>query len=287
MSSLMYRRPEGIRIVDMAKYIDDYAYTDEIDVSKMFEYLYHLSICFAKRRRFFKRPLEYDAFGVWCASVLYRRYHSPRQYNEKTNPNGNVQRVKSIINLLKNTIFFLYKKYLNENKREVFTADVDTSNVAMDFAIKRMDRDNSTYISIEIQHYFTQISNDIRKIIKETPYANNKTLCNNLYISCVLSIIKSITLSNTSKEILANSCKTNEKREDLIDRLYKEEKESSLTLFHLEDSMRDFVQLTINKVLASIKDNMKYIIGSYATSDSLLKSVLKSAYDLEELNSYD
>ncbi len=40
----------------------------------------------------------------------------------------------------------------------------------------------------------------IQKVVLETPYRNNKLLVKNLYLSCIINILKNITLNNKERE---------------------------------------------------------------------------------------
>ena len=134
---------------------------------------------------------------------------------------------------------------------------------------------------------FKEIPEMIREILDETPYANDKIAYMRLYKSCLISLIKSFTLSKYSEESLD---KRNEKDLDVsvefLSKTFKREQEDATTLWRLEESMKDYVELLITKIKYRITDEINDVIRSYSLSVDTIDDILTSQDSINQQDDY-
>ena len=77
------------------------------------------------------------------------------------------------------------------------------------------------------------------------PYRVGTVEWENIYLSCLLSFLNSITLSRASIARVRHFAKNAKLSAELIDKIYKRERENSTILFHLPDSMHDYITVLV------------------------------------------
>lgn len=65
--------------------------------------------------------------------------------------------------------------------------------------IQKARNNNAPILRIEFEYYLNKICKTVRVFLKTTPYADDKIMFHRLYVSCLMSLINSITLSNANK----------------------------------------------------------------------------------------
>ena len=103
----------------------------------------------------------------------------------------------------------------------------------------------------------------------------------NLYVSCLLTILKTITISNKNIVRIKNKEDRVLPVENLVDQIYAEENKDNIVIWHLDKAYSNYIATLINKIKKEIAKDLKYIIGSFEPPDSLIKDLLISP--LEEI----
>ena len=97
--------------------------------------------------------------------------------------------------------------------------------------VSTITSDNRSLLEIDVIEYVGKIDRLIKGVIRNTPYSNDKLMCHRLYISCLISLLKSVTLSNHNRDRLYD--KDNKLRiniDHLLENMYYEENVNSPTV---------------------------------------------------------
>lgn len=109
-------------------------------------------------------------------------------------------------------------------------------------------------------------------------------MCYRLYVSCMLSLLKSMTLSNPAKKKLAAASAA--KGDSLLFKLYAKEKADCVTLWHLPPPMSGYVAVLVAKARKALAASVSDASHSLDLTDETLDSIMASAYqqfdDLKE-----
>ena len=92
-------------------------------------------------------------------------------------------------------------------------------------------------LHIDFEFYLKKMSYTINHFLKTTPYANDSVMMHKLYISCLMTLLNQITLSNYNKRRYENRLKRGYNLEDFINKVYNEELAYSVVTFHLDINM--------------------------------------------------
>ena len=286
---MTYTKPKNVRYVDMAIYIDSIIYSKELtekEQNTVYEYLYHLFNMLAIKHKYFKKASDYDEYCLMAAKNAYYRLTNKKQFLPDDDPKK-LPKIKSILNWVKNVAYGFKVNYQKEYFNEVTNGeDTELNNNLHDKVVERIIAYNNDFVHVEFTYYLDKISNTIKDFIYKLPYSSNKKLSHYIYISCLISLLKSITLSNSNK-VRLDKRRFKPSEDDLIDRLYKEETDNSVTLYHLPQNMYNYIDTLVKEIRHLIVNDLKDIIGSYEPSDQVIKSILASSYENYNSNGVD
>lgn len=137
---------------------------------------------------------------------MYLRLTSPRQF--LNDDSKRLPKIKSVLNYIKRIMYSLKIDYQQEHYDEVYKdSDSPTApiyNHISDDLYSNVAKSNSSFVEIDTINYLSSIPKLIKGILNESPYSNDKKMMHNLYISCLLTFIRSITLSNENKQRLVD-----------------------------------------------------------------------------------
>lgn len=266
-----YRKDSKLRYVDMAIYIDREIRNPDCDEEKCFEYMYQLFYILSVKGRMFQTASDYDSYALYGATQLFLRYRKEKEPNNKLKP------IKSCLNYIKKILYPLKVNYQKSNFFQVFQEGAIEGNaptVLADAKAAEARRLTDDLLKAEYKYYLTQLPSTVKYVLKESPYSNNPVMMHNLYISCLLTLLKTITMSSKNRLRLENKETKCLPTTDLIDKIYMEESKDSVVVYHLEKSMKNYVKLLVNKCKGEIARDLRYIVGSYELSDSIVKDIL-------------
>lgn len=273
---MIFKKPPNMRYTQLAMFVDAHIRDkDEKTQQLCFEYIWHLFYILAVKGKMFNSGRDYDEYALYAATQLYLRYK--KEDNEK---GANLKPIKSCLNYIKRILYPLKVNYQKANFEQVFQEGSLQGNAPtqiLDDKISDIRNLNSSLVSVECNYYLSSIHSSIRGILEKTPYRNNKVILHNLYISCLLTFLKSITLSKRSLARLEDRKAKKLSLEGVLDGLYaRESREDNIVLYHLDPSMHNYVAFLFNKIKKEVVKDLNYIIGSYEPSESVIKDLLMS-----------
>lgn len=272
-----YKKPQKMSYVDMAIFIDINHKDPEYD-NECFEYMYHLFYVLAVKGRFFQTAMDYDNYALYGATQLFLRYKKQRDPKCKLKP------IKSSLNYIKRILYPLKVNYQKESFGQVFqeeAMDGELPTQLIDDKVNEARSLNNNLLEIEYSYCLTQIDSTIKAILRTTPYRDNKPILHNLYLSCILTLIKTMTMSKKNIGRLQNKENRYLPVTTLVNQIYAEESKDNIVVFHLDPSMENYISTLVNRIKKEVAKDLRYIIGSYELPDSVIKSILVSP--IEEL----
>lgn len=246
----LFIKPD-IRYTDMAIYIDTYLYkqpqTDEIK-STIYEYLYHLIQMLSFKAGFFETYCEYESFSIYAATKVFERLYNPKNRTSK-------KPIKSILNFLKKTIYYIKVDYLKEQCVDRETND-DQIIPIYSFKEKLIETSNPID-NIEFIESLSNLSGIIIKFFSSRKLLYNEDMYENIQISCLLTLSNLITLSTKDKRTLDKLSTLSGKHFNKIQQQYSLSPKD-IVLFNLPELYRDLILILLKELLSIIAENLSF-----------------------------
>lgn len=278
---MIYNKPPKKRYVDMAIEFDKEFYTEDRDDTKLFQYLYHLYYMRACKRNFFGGEFaKYDEYAIYAATIIYLRFIRKQARGEH---------VKSVLNYVKGTENHLKIMYQNDTFQTVINPEVDTKFNPDRFKQVLYSQVQQSYnagLFEEMESVLVTIPDIIKSVIAGSPYKNQKIIFNNIYISCMLSIINSIILSKQTKKLINRKEKSGN-ADYLKIKAYQDNKLKSIILWHLDDSMYNYIYVLTNIIRKKLSDKLDSTQGLFNLDESTLDTILASGFANSEQHDLD
>lgn len=270
-----YNKPKNVRYVDMAIYIDENVRKEDADDELIFEYLYHLAKMLAYKRSFFKEGQKYEDFSIYLASKMLIRL---KRTDERVTP------IKSILNYMKNVLYPEKVLFERENYKEnILTNAEDIDSDSFRESLVRMVDELKI---VDFKLYFDNIPKTIYSYVSKIPH-KDKAYIENVYISCLLSLLQSMTLSKTNKLRVENLIRSNKLTFVKLNNIYAIEKENSKVYYHIDPKDKQLIDVLVNKLRHIIAVDLSGIlhenVGSNYSQDVLMSAVYSDFSSNEDL----
>lgn len=284
---MMFKKPKNLKYTDMAIYIDNHIYTDDCDEQKVYEYLYHLTSMLAFKAKYFDTYKKYEEFGMFAARYYFMRLKNPKQYiwDDKKNATK-LWKINSILNYIKKSIYGVKVTFEQENYAQYSTENyVDNYTISNYCNLSRQLVETcDKFNRIDFFAYIDDIDDEIKDVIKDIPYKNQKALWNNIYLSCLLTLNNMSTLSNKKKKELNALKQCDDVYYNALNREYDQNMKEQVILYHLNKDMSDYISLLCNKIKKKIANELSSILNTYLSVDFVLSSIMNNQECVENEN---
>lgn len=268
--SQTYKRDTRVTFTDMCIYIDNNIYSDNFDVDKCYQYMYHIFYTLAVKNRFFNTAKDYDEYALFGATRLFLRYQK-RQ----------LKVIKSVLNYVNRILYPTKVEYQAQTFNQVFKKDVEddlTKTIEHELYSKAANQTDGMKRA-DFEYYLNKIPSTIKRYMKELPYYKDKALIHNIYLSCILSVLNAFTMSRDNKKRYEKKARKNLPIDNLLETIYREERKDAVILYNLDSSMYNYISTLVNRIFTMIKKDLIYLLGSYEPSDAIIMSILSSPLD--------
>lgn len=285
---MLYKRPTNIKFVDMCIWIDDNAYREDLSLEeqeKIYEYIYHLTKMLAYKSHLFNKGSYYEEFAIYSATKTYLRLTNPKQFELNADGAAKLKRIKSILNYIKSTLYPHKVDFEQEFYSQVLDYNKDDDNFVeiSGYTFSDMLHEYTDELDlVEFNLYLTDICKTIKDILLKIPYRKNTPEWHNIYMSCLLTLINSITLSNADKVRINELKMSKEYKLKYIEKVYKQQCLSPPILFHLDSSLSSYVQVLVNNIRHSISKELSYRTHTYIPSNSNMNRLILADINSEE-----
>lgn len=265
------------RYVDMAKYIDDNVYTENCDENIIYEYLYQLANMLAHKNSFFTKKDDYDYFSIYAANHLWFRLNNPKQFELNSDGSPSMQKIKSILNYIKKTIYPMKVDFEQEHYcSNISTVEALSGSEALTFSIMRSA---DALNVVEFSLHLGDCIQTIHEFLKSLPYEYKSKTWNNIYLSCLLTFLNSVTLSNKQKARIKHLDEINMIKDYLLEEMLQEESENAVILYHLDDSFHDYIFVLNKRIKHAIAADLSSCLHSHIYSEAVVTSMLMDSLD--------
>ena len=275
---MFYNKPT-LRCVDMCMYIDENVYKEDCDQALIYEYLYHIIKMIAIKRDYFDRAFLYDEFSLFAASTYFMRLTDKRQFKN----DSNIEPIRSILNYVKKTLYSIrweyVKKYVDNTP---VVSELEFADINIDNFYNSVNEVIDPLKKYEFGSCLGSVPNIIKNTLKGIPYKQGSTMWKNIYISCLLSFLNSITLKNKDVKRLRNFKRPTTLTDKMLNELYYKERYDSTILFHLDDTMYNYITVLTNKVRRELSQELSQALNTYTTPMISMKNLLMSNINDEE-----
>lgn len=276
---MLYKKPKDITYTEMAIYIDTHMYEEDCDESLVFEYLYHLCYMLAKHANYFRVNSYYDDFAVYAATSVFMRYKNKKQFELDDAGNPKMTKLRSCLNYIKT---ILYPKKVDFEQRyysQLYSpSDVteEKTGLSLDALVSQTVDDLNT---AQFNLCLGNTASTCRRVIRDIPYKTNKTLWNNIYLSCLLTFISNLTLSEKNKQKIREQGDSFYLKPEVLEDLYREES-GDIVLYHLEDNMKDYIRILTTKMKKVLSKDLSLSLHEYISSDGNIQNILLSQVEV-------
>lgn len=223
----------------------------------------------------FKYSYQYEEFALYLATEVYTRLIShPKLGCVDENQEPLLTPVKSCLNYMKAILYGRKVAWEQENYCQSLT-ETTLAEELMQSNFQLLGQIQSTIapiIRVDINSYIKSIP----KIIKDFVYKrfherNNKVLLKNICISCLLSIINSISFTQKDLDSIEITYASFEARQRYLDKLYKQNRDTCIILYRVPEEYRSLVSLYVKEILTIIGRDLRELSNyAFAMPDSAL-----------------
>lgn len=285
---MLYKKPENVRYVDMAIFIDQVAYDENIDQAtqeKVYEYIYHLTKMLAMKSRFFNKSHYYEEFAIYSATRTYLRLTSPKQFQVDEEGVPKLKPIKSILNYIKAVIY----PHKVDFEQEFYTQTLQPIDNPEELVcaspysfVDRLYESTDRLATVEFNICLDDVCSTAKKFLSKIPYSKNSSMWYNIYLSCLLTFLDSITLSNTEKAKVARLKTSYEYKMRYVEKIYKAQSIGTPILYHLDKSMSNYIRVLTTEMKHAISSDLSSLTHTYIPSTSGMNRLM-----LADINSED
>lgn len=270
---MTYNKPPHITYTDMAIWIDRNMENPAIDEEKLYEYLYHLAFMLAHEKSFYSNMEIYDQFSLFSASKLFLRLRDDRQFK------GELQKIKSVLNYLK-AVIYPYKVDFDNQFQSPAIENATCLYTNVDFA-DIIAEDLCIFDQIDFRCSIDSIDHIIKSYLRKIPFNRRTAEWENIYLSCILTILNSITCSASQLAALKDRNVDNY----MLSKQYRSLASEEPILYHLDRSMSGYIKVLVNELKEVIAKELSIESSGVITSDASMKTLLIQM--IEEANGTD
>lgn len=274
-----YKKPADVSYTQMCIWIDEHAYSDDCDDEKLFEYLYHIMNMLAYKRRFFEKSAYYDDYAIYAATRIFMRLKNKRQF-ECNNNEKCLTKIKSVLNYAKKVLYPTKVAFESDNYAQNYV------QLPEKFTLYDSDFHNTVISSVDglkiadFNAYLDGVVSTIKSFVYKLPHSK-KSEIQNIYLSCVLSMLNSIVLDNKNKAKYNELKRSGKLKQDHINKFYKLERQDCVILYHLDLSMKNYIAVIVNELRHLLAGDLSYILNDSIQSEANMKNLLISSINLD------
>lgn len=255
---MLYVKPSDVRYVDMCVWIDKHAYDKDCDEQKLFEYLYFIAIMLSHKAKLFKKKKDYEDFAIFMASRTYFRLKNPKQQSVDSSGTPKMDRLKSVLNYMK-SILYPCKVDFQQQFYAQTEISLEDTNYYSEYSFADRIRDSVDEIELkEFEFSLSGVIDICKSFLYKIPYKKDSAEWKNIYTSCILSLLNSMTLDNKTLYRISHYKTDKDAKENFYSNLYIKESEDCTVLFHLPDYMYEYITVLVRQIKHEMVKNLSY-----------------------------
>ncbi len=215
----------------------------------------------ASKASLFARHQYYDSFALFAANRLYFRLTNPKQF-ELINGEPRMKKISSILNYANKVLYPIKVDFeQSEYAQTVLSRPEEELEYNYDNVIKSS---LEGVYRVEFDMVLHDIGKTCRLFLSTLPYKKNSAEWLNIYVSVMLTLLDSITLKNKNVRRIKHLESTNRLHERHLDSMFGNEKQCEAILFHLPESMRDYITVLTRQLRRIVARDLLESIENYS-----------------------
>ena len=218
------------------------------------------------------------------SNKMYFRLTNKKQFELNEDGQYKVSRVKSIMNYLKSSIYFLKVDFEQSEYYQEF--NISESDDSLSYNYDNIVSNSLSGIDlIEFQMTMNDVSATCQKFLETIPYDKNSAEWLNIYVSTMLTFLNMVTLPNKSKKRLEHLANKRTLRQYHYEDFY--EAQEKPILFHLPESMSDYILVLARQMKHLVGCDLSDILHTKVGNDVILIKSLGDDYAQEVYDTTD
>lgn len=255
------------KYTDIAIWIDANAYEPSADENRLFEGLYHLTYMLAIKGEYFVKYQWYDEFALQVATAMFFRY--------RRKPNA--PKIKSVLNYLKQVAPLRKNSFLSTKEEFVTESHTESEIPISNFVLEDYVQEY-TYITDELGVKFNLwgVEKTVYNFLQKIPHKKNSAEWENIYISCLLTLLRGLTPSKKLIKELHIDPSTN--NPVLFERLYTCSRQQKPVLYHLDESMENYIRVLVNEIRHCMASNINNVYETHLSEKAITEDMIAALY---------
>lgn len=276
---MLFVKPD-MKYTDMAIYIDKTVAKGKDNLTEqeentVFEYLYHLCFMLAHRGKYFNTADKYDEFAAFFAANVYNRLLThPKLTTLGDDGEPLLPPIKSCLNYLKSTIYAQKVDWEQENYCQAFSTNTLAEEMMQSnyLVLSQVQATVEPTLKIDLDNYLKSIPKVIESFVRERFHErNNHVLYKNICISCLLSVINSISFTYKEMHNLETKYTTVDARQHYLDKCYENSRGKCIILYRVPKGYRNLVTIYVREILTLISKELRELSNvTFTMPDSAL-----------------
>ena len=281
---MIFPKPK-LKYTEMAMYVDDKinsdSYPTEEELELVYIYLYHIIRMLAYKHKYFNKTYYYDDFSLTVAADMMNRFiYNPKLYQLDEHGSPKMEKIKSCLNYIKSVLYG--RKVAFEQKAYSQKISPQSENIRLtDFSFANQIRSsNREIINSNISLYLNDLGKTISNYIDQVCIYKDAVIKKNIKISCYLSLLGSVIFTESVVDDVVSKYKTPEAKYNYLCGVYERNRENSIVLYHLDESLRNYIVILVRRIYGLIESDIKLLtVEDHYVSDSVLADIAFSELD--------
>lgn len=278
-------KKKKLTYVDRCIYVDENATKPDADVSKIFKYLYDIAFMLAKKRNLFGNNFfYYKGFSQYFATLVYLRLTSPKTKLPEGDPHR-LRPLKSCLNYMKKTLYAKSRAFSRSEFNFTTRADdIYYNGVLKENAYNSAYNSNVQFLRVDINYTLSNIDKMVNHEISQSWYGNDPELCYNLYLSVMLTLYRSFTVSKAGRSKLYINTEVDKNGrtllipkpnyEEILTNVMQEEAKLAPVVYNLPGSYLTYVTFIARKVRLNLAKEIGELIDNYSLPEDVIQDAI-------------
>lgn len=263
---MTYQKDNSITYTEMGMFIDTNVYSENPDVETIYRYLYLIIHMLSKHDRMFKHNYDYDKFSLYMASKIYFRLTNKDQFIYKEDGTPKLEKVKSVMNYIKQTIGVYKIRY----QKEEFAQNISHEEYELDVEYS-FDTILQSYVDklnfCDFNLTFGNIDRTCKEFLKRIPYKSNSVEWLNIYTSVMMTFLKRLTVTPQQQERLKYLQDKVKCKDYHIMDIYNELDRQEPVLYHLPQHMSNYIDVLSRQLKHIVARDLSDIYHTNISTD--------------------
>lgn len=245
----------------------------------MFDYLYKLFYALSYKKNFFKSAEDYDNYSMYGATQTFLRLINPKQFLPEDDPKK-LKKIKSVLNYIKKILYPAKVVYQETSFNQVTDLEGEAAEATCEYCRGNLSSSQDPLLVVDVEQCLRHIPRTLKAFLLQSPYSDDKIMMKNIYMSCLLTLLRSITISNHnfSRLYTQTTHKLRVNIDKLLDDIYAEEAINAPIVWHLDPSYTTYISVLCNKLKKIIARDIKEEFQSHQLSEDIIQDLLINPY---------